>query len=313
MLPALRRPLLLGTLAFAAAAPAAAQQIVVTSGVTADGSPTQLWLDVLRRRLDSAAYDSVAALRPALDERQQAWARLIGSRAGEWRRQIAAVAAPYAPAVPPDTVTVVLGNRGAHDAFTHDPRTVGFDLSALQAEYGDASLPENTARIDRLFRHEYAHLMQKSWLAERPYAIDTPLRHALFEIWTESLGAWHSMSGRWRATGGRQSEAARGALATLEPRFVARMAALACADSAAARALTADLSWGRFDRKWGALTAGLWLEADASRSDGALAAFIGAGPAGVWDLAARHLPPDLRPVLAEARAADGLCSGRAPR
>ena len=293
--------------AFGSAPPAAAQQFVVTSGVAADGDATPLWRAVLRRRLDSAAYDSVAALRPRLDAAQTAWSRLIRDRAAVWPAQTAAVAAPYRPAAPPDTVVVVLGNRGANDAFTHDPRTIGFDLAALQQAYGDASLPENGERIDRLFRHEYAHLMQKSWLAERPYPTDTPLRLALAEIWTEGLGTYHSMSDRWRATAGEHSDAARAALATLAPRLVARLAALACADDRDASRLVADLSWGRFDRKWGALTAGLWLEAETSRSPEALQAFVAAGPDGVWALASRHLSADLGAVLTETRATEAVC------
>ena len=78
--------------------------------------------------------------------------------------------------------------------------TIGFDLSALHAEYGSATEPGNADRIDRLFRHEYAHLMQKSWLAAHPYSPRSPLEHALFDIWLEGLGTWHSLSEPWRAT-----------------------------------------------------------------------------------------------------------------
>jgi hypothetical protein len=300
--------LLAGCAALGTAPQGSAQEIVVVSAVTPAGDATPLWHAILRRRLDTAAYDSVAALRPPLDAPQTAWSRLIHARAAEWLAQTAAVAAPYHPAAPPATVVVVLGNRGASDAFTHDPRTIGFDLAALQQEYGDASLEENVERIDRLFRHEYAHLMQKSWLSDRPYPTDTPLRLALAEIWTEGLGTYHSMSDRWRATAGEPSDAARAALATLAPRFVARVAALACADDTDARRLAADLSWGRFDRKWGALTAGLWLEAEASRSPDALQRFVAAGPEGVWALASRHLSAELGAVLDEARAAEALCT-----
>ena len=40
------------------------------------------------------------------------------------------------------------------------------------------------------------------------------------------------------------------------------------------------------------------------------ACLVVAGPDGVWDLAERHLPEALRPVLREARLADSLCAGR---
>jgi hypothetical protein len=220
------------------------------------------------------------------------------------------VASPYRPVSGPDTVLVVLGNRGASDAFTHDGRTIGFDLAALQSEYGDATRPESTDLIDRLFRHEYAHLMQKAWLAASPRTTDSPLDLALLDIWQEGLGNYHSMSERWRVRDGHPSETATEALAVLEPRFVARVVALACATPAGASALTADLSTGRFDRKWGALTAALWLEAEVSADPQALRAFVLAGPEGVWNLAGHHLPSALGAVLREGRQADALCSTR---
>jgi hypothetical protein len=138
----------------------------------------------------------------------------------------------------------------------------------------------------------------------------TPLRYALADIWAEGLGNYRSLSGRWKALGGRRSEASAARLAELEPRFVARLAALACATPQRGEALMADLSWGRFDRKWGALTAALWLEEEPGEPGEALRRLVVAGPDGVWDLADRHLPGALRPVLREARVADSLCAGR---
>ena len=44
--------------------------------------------------------------------------------------EIAAVAEAYRPVAPPVSVLIVLGNRGAEDALTHDPTTIGFDLAA---------------------------------------------------------------------------------------------------------------------------------------------------------------------------------------
>lgn len=165
--------------------------------------------------------------------------------------------------------------------------------------------------MDRFFRHEFVHLLQKAWLPTHPWEMDTPLRTAVWEIWAEGLGNYYSLSARWRSGDGRRSEVAARTLAVLEPRFVARLAALACARPAAAAALTRDLSWGKFERKWGALTAALWLEEEPKAPAEALRRFVAAGPAGVWDLADRHLPGALRAVLLEGRTADSLCT--APR
>lgn len=282
----------------------------VASGVTPEGLATGQWLAMIRKRLPDARYDSVAPIRKPLTTEDQAWEALVRSRAGAWEGEIAAVAEAYRPVAPPASVLIVLGNRGAEDAFTHDPTTIGFDLAALQANYGDAGLPENADRMDRFFRHEYTHLMQKAWWVMHPYAMDTPLRYALADIWAEGMGNYRSLSGRWKAIGGRRSEASAARLAELEPRFVARLAALACTTPPRGDALMADLSWGRFDRKWGALTAALWLEEEPGDPGEALRRLVVAGPDGVWDLAERHLPEALRPVLREARLADSLCAGR---
>lgn len=294
--------------ASAAAAPLDAQSAVrIVSGVGADGAATELWLAVLRRRLGDAEYDSAASIRRQLQPEEAAWAKLIADHARAWEGYTSGVAAPYAPVRPPDTTLVVLGNRGASDAFTHDERTIGFDLAALQAEYGDAASPENVERIDRFFRHEFAHVVQKAWLKEHPYPTDTELRFALVEIWKEGLGNYLSLSDRWRREGPEDSEAAAQRRAVLEPRFVARMAAIACAQPEQAAALKADLSWGRFDRKWGALVPALWLEAEPGDATDALRAFVRAGPDGVLDLAVRHLPEPLAATVEEIRTADRIC------
>jgi hypothetical protein len=156
--------------------------------------------------------------------------------------------------------------------------------------------------VDRLFRHEYVHLLQKRWLAAHPYGDGTPLTAAVAEIWAEGLGVWYSMSDRWRARMGTRSEAAAAALARLEPVLVERLRALRCATPDEARALTADLSFAPFERKWGALPAALWLEAEAARDRDAVRRFVVEGPDAVWALADRSLPEPLRERLGEARA-----------
>ena len=282
----------------------------VVSGTTDAGDATDQWLAMLRKRLSPAEYDSVARLRKLRTVGEQAWAALIQSRIASWEREIPALAAPFHPVSPPGRVLIVLGNRDGGDAFTHDPTTIGFDLAELAANYGVADQPQNPALIDRLFRHEFTHLLQKAWLPTHPWLADSPLRAALLDIWLEGLGNYYSLSERWRGEDGRRPEAAQRALASLEPRFVTRLAALACADPDKAGALLAGSSSGPLDRKWGAMPAALWLEEDQEASPMALRNFIVAGPAGVWALADRHLPESLRLVLTEAQVADSLCTSR---
>ena len=288
----------------------AQSRLTVVSGVTATGDASDQWLALLRKRLPSGRFDSVAPLRRSLTTDEAAWFSLVRARAAAWERMVPELARPYAPTRPPAAVVIVLGNRGAEDAFTHDSITLGFDLAALQANYGDAGLAENRDRIDRFFRHEFVHLMQKARFSSHPFAMGTPLEAALAEIWAEGLGNYQSLSERWLSRNGERSPIAARALGELEPRFAARLAALACATPEAAAPLVADLSSGRFDRKWGALPAALWLEAEPGPRDETLRRFISDGPQGVWTLADRHLPAGLRPVLREARTADSLCARR---
>jgi hypothetical protein len=288
----------------------AGTELRVVSGTTETGHATEQWLAMLRQRLPRERYEVMASLRKPLSAEERAWAGLIRSRVAGWQRAIPTLAELFPQTPLPGEALIVLGNRGAEDAFTHDATTIGFDLAALQATYGNARLPENTERMDRFFRHEFVHLLQKAWLPRHPWVMDSPLRRALAEIWAEGLGNYQSLSARWLTKDGRRSEAAASALANLEPRFVARLAALACTTPEAAEALLADLSWGPFDRKWGALTAALWLEAEPEAPTQALRRFVVAGPGGVWDLAGRHLPEALGAVLREVQAADSLCAGR---
>jgi len=279
----------------------------VVSGVEADGGATAQWLTMLRKRLTPEEYVPFETSIEPLDDAERAWETLIRSHAPAWEGRRDGLAAPFPGVEPPESVSIVMGNRGGNDAFTHDPVTIGFDLSALQSVYGDASLPVNADRIDRLFDHEYTHLLQKAWMVDHPYAAGSSQRAALLDIWLEGLGNYRSLSTRWRAREGTPSEDAGAALDRLTPRFVARLAALACASEADAAPLLANLSRGPFLEKWGALTAALWLEAETSRDPAALRAFVLAGPDGVWSLADRHLPGTLRAVLSEARAAAAAC------
>ena len=284
----------------------------VVSGVTEAGDATEQWSAMIRKLLPRQEYDAVASLRKPLTAAERAWADLIQSRLMVLKREIPALADLFRPVNPPGEVLIVIGNRGGEDAFTHDPTVIGFDLAILQSVYGDAVTAENRDRMDRFMRHEFVHLLQKAWLAVHPWRIDSPLRSALMEIWTEGLGNYYSLSDRWRNRDGRRSETAAQALSELEPRLAARLSALACSTPEAGPVLTADLSSGRFDRKWGALTAALWLEDEMEVSPEALRTFVETGPGGVWDLADRHLPDALRRVLKEALTADALCANARP-
>jgi hypothetical protein len=297
----------------AQASPVAAQgPIRLIIGVTDAGTATTQWSSMLKQRLPPEKHAEASGIRRPFSDDERAWLKLIRSRVALWERSREEVARPYAGVAPPEEVSVVVGNQSApgDDAFTHDATTIGFDLGELHAAYGDAARPENAVRVDRFFRHEYAHLMQRGWLAAHPWREASPLSDALLEIWKEGLGNYHSLSGRWTENGAA-TQVARDTLAVLEPRFAARLAALACATPQQAATLTADLSRGPFDEKWGALPVALWLATAPGDPQAALRAFVEAGPAGVWALASRRLPAPLPAVVREARDAADRCQAAA--
>jgi hypothetical protein len=293
--------------ASASAARAGTERIQVELGVDGQGVATPTWLELLGRRLPAATVAEAGALVRPLTVEERAWEVLIRARVPAWIEQAPAVAALFAPTAPPPQIRIVLGNRAGEDAFTHDPVTVGFDLAKLAALYGDARSEENRDRIDRIFLHEYTHLMQKAWFPSHPQPMETPFERAEVEIWTEGQGNYRSLSAKWRAGRGVPSAAAREALARLEPRFVERMVALACATPEEAKKLTADLSNGPFTEKWGALTAALWLEHETSADPDALRRFVQGGVAEVRALASRHLGRDQLARLDAARARSRAC------
>jgi len=285
---------------FAGAAFAAGPtRLEVVAGTNADGTMTEAWRAVLRHRGVDAVDATLSAVKRETPE-ERAWYALIDTRrAADWEALVAEVAAPYAPAVPPPAVAIVLGNRGAEDAMTIGPERIAFDLSKLQSNYGDAGTPDNRARIDRFFRHEFNHVMQKAWLAAHPAKLDTPLRRAAAEMWTEGLGNRESLSPKWVATDGTLTGHARKTLGTLTPVMVERLQALRSATDAQAATLLRDLSNGPFERKWGALPVALWLAEDAAQDPQAVRRFVQGGPDGVWRFLRAHLPAEATAGLPE--------------
>jgi hypothetical protein len=309
-----RRILLLAALPLALVAALNGQRgvrprIAVLSGSRSDGAATDLWMAMLRRRLGAGEVDSVARIRRARTTDEEAWAGLIESEARLWPAAADSLGTLFGlPSLP--EIRIVLGNRGAEDAFTHDSTTIGMDLAALQRVYGAAALDINRDRVNRFFRHEYVHTLQKRWLARHPFDARSFLDDAVFDAWAEGLGNYYSLSADWRPAGHTPSPATAAALAELEPILVERFANLACADSASAGRLLKGLSSGPFTKKWGAVPVALWLLAEQMVDSGTLRRFAMGGPPAFWDLAERHIPAPGADSLRDARRRDAGCVGR---
>lgn len=276
----------------------AQDHLQIILGTANDGRATALWQQMIEKHSPDRFPQVERMVKPYTPD-ELAWVRLIQSRHSSWHAELPRLATPFRPMAAPEA-RIVLGNRGSEDAFTHDPHTIGFDLEKLVALYGDASSEENADRINRLFRHEYTHLLQKAWLVEHPLPLDTPLERALAEMWTEGMGNYYSLSASWRSVEGRPSAKAVETLRVLEPTLVTRLAAIACATPERARELSKGLSSGPFDRKWGALPVALWLEAESANPE-FLRDFVTGGTESVWRLADRHLPPELKAQMQAIR------------
>jgi hypothetical protein len=281
-------------------------RLQVLLGVDDIGRPSPQWQEMIARRLSGDEFRDIESLVKPYTPAEAAWVRLVQSRRGQWETEVSTLALPFSPVAAPDA-SIVLGNRGGEDAFTHDPHTIGFDVERLNALYGDAESGKNIVLIDHLFRHEYSHLLQKAWVRDHPLRRDTPLEAALAEIWLEGMGNYYSLSDSWRSADGKPSPKAAETLRVLEPRFVTRLAALACSTPENAREISKNLSNGQFDRKWGALPVALWLETE-SHDPTFLRSFVIAGEDGVWALASRNLAPALRSQLDEIRTLERTCS-----
>lgn len=263
-------------------------------GLTPAGTPTSAWREAIRDRHEEQELPNILAGAKKLSEEETQWAELITSKVVSWHGMIDSLRMPFENVIPPDSVRILLGNRGGGDAFTFAPRTICFDLSELQRYYGAAKNEENRTRMDRFFAHEFTHLMHKAWRAQRGVELKSSFEFALWECLTEGLGNYRSLSNRWLNEKHELTPYAHEVLLRLQPIFVERLAALEHASAEQTKILMTGLSSGPFEKKWGALTTALWLAQEARGDDRNLRIWVEAGPLGVLRLARKYLPEALQ-------------------
>lgn len=265
----------------------------IESGTRPDGRPSALWLDAIRVFHDDQSLRDLSASEKRRTGDETAWADLITARAAIWPEQYENLLIPFPNTIPPGEVTIVLGNQGGNDAFVYGEVVIAIDLARMLDVYGLASKPENVARIDRFFAHEYTHILHKAWQRQVGLEISSPLEQALWACLKEGLGNYRSLSSRWLDENRRLTERSIDTLNRLQPVFTDRIARLENASDDEVAALVQGLSLGPFDQKWGGLTVALWLAREAEHGDEQLAFWVDQGPWGVIDLAQKHLPADL--------------------
>src|SRR5689334_2764802 len=122
-----------------------------------------LWKAALKTRMSPEAIDSMARLERPLSVEEQEWQKLIMAKVSRWNGFRDSLGILFPQIQLPDTIQVLLGFQGNDDGFTYGNCTVCLDLTAMCRAYGKAGLPENDSRIDRIFAHEYTHLLHKNW------------------------------------------------------------------------------------------------------------------------------------------------------
>jgi hypothetical protein len=268
--------------------------IEVKLAMSNDSAATSAWIETIRHWHDEEELSAIRASKKKLSDEEALWADLIRRKVPTWQTMIDSLQIPFQAVTPPDTVAILLGNLGGEDAFAYSGTTICFGLNKLHSLYGSASTAANNGRIDRLFAHEFTHLLQKAWRKKHGLELESPFEFALWECLTEGLGNYRSLSDKWIQEGGKLTPYAQEVLQRLQPIFVQRISALEHASKEEAEPLLKGLSMGPFDQKWGALTVALWLAQEARGDDHNLQKWVEAGPAGVLDLAQEYLPDDLK-------------------
>jgi hypothetical protein len=266
--------------------------LILMNGFEADGHLESTWIEAVLSRHDAGGIQELRTLTRSLPPDERSWVALIGERIPTWRTRIDSLSIPFGDVDLPDTTIILLGHAGGADAFTYSDAGIGFDVSRLQALYGDAAALENSDRIDRFFAHEMTHIVHKAWGKRHPMDLDSPLAFALWDCMVEGIGNYRSLSDKWVNASGELTPYAEEVLAELQRTFVQRIAALSQVDEAEAAPLLEGLSIGPFTKKWGALTSALWLAQEARGDDSRLKKWIEVGPPGILGLARKYLPPE---------------------
>ena len=263
---------------------------------------TKEWIEALKTRMSSTKLDSFARLKRSMTKEETEWKKLITSKLNYWNSIRDSLAVPFKNIELNDTINLMLGFLGVDDGFTYGLQTVCLDVTALYRAYGEATLIENASRIDRLFAHEYTHLLHKTWAQQNKLQVKTFKENVLWECLYEGIGMYRSLNQKWLPQNDALPAVARNTLNVLYPSFVENLIDIAKNDSLSDEdqyRIQKNLSRGNVAQKWGAFPVAIWLLLEANGDEKKLIPWIDSGPAAVIELAKKYLPEHLRERLVE--------------
>lgn len=255
------------------------------------------WKNVLTSRESKEYIDSLGRLQRALTAEEQLWEHLIASKTKTWNRFKDSLEVPFVDIEISDTIYVLPGYRGRDDGFTYGYQTICLDLTALNKEYGRADLLENNNRIDRIFAHEYTHLLHKLWAKKMELKLQIFRDSILWECLYEGIGMYRSLNPKWIPVHGVLPDITKEALDNLYPLFVERLITIQNNSALTAeekKQLNKNLSRGAVNQKWGAFPVAIWLSLESNGDDKKLRGWINKGPATVIQLAKKYLTGEHR-------------------
>jgi hypothetical protein len=278
-----------------------ADTMIIKKGF-AVGKLSDEWKMALVTRMSADRIDSFARLQRELTKEELEWEKLIVAKARRWNSFKDSLQQPFGKLPVGDTIYVMLGFMGSDDGFTFGLQTVCLDLTALQSAYRDAQFPENRERIDRIFSHEYTHLLHKLWAKKFNYVPRTFKDSIWWECFYEGIGMYRSLNPKWLPTKNELPAITKSALEKLIPIFVGRLIRIETASNLTATEkenLHTNLSRGTVNQKWGAFPIAIWLALEADENPGNLATRIAKGPSVINELAIRWLPEPERSRFAQ--------------
>lgn len=251
------------------------------------------WKDAILHRVSKNVFDSITSIKRELNAEETAWQRLILSKKEKWNAMRDSIGVPFEGIELNSTIFVMLGCHGQDDGFTYKQQSVCLDLSALYKNYGDATLPENNERVDRIFSHEYTHLLHKEWAQKNKLQLRTFADSILWECLYEGIGMYRSLSAKWLPVNDLLPDITNQTMNELAPIFIRKInkvitaAALTPTEK---ELLQSNLSRGPVTKKWGAFPVAIWLLLEAKGDERKLIPVLNKGLAAVRYLANKYLP-----------------------